>query len=215
MNPIPLRHNRITYAWACGRCHAVHVSGGYSGHDPALVAERRRAAAVSSKQSAAGCCACSGCGVELPGSTFGRCEACEAVEAARIQRVSAKMANEDNARHARNAAAIAATGGDKDAAVRLRMFMSELSEECWCASWLSECEIMLWQMTREPERGHTWGQGEVTPDDLSRLLFLADKARGWWRWDDALRGAAFVPMAEWLAMVAAETRPGGAVGSGA
>lgn len=202
MNPIPLRHNRTVYAWACGRCHAVHVSGGYVGHDPALVAERRRAAAVSSKQSAAACCACSGCGVELPGSTFGRCEACQAVEEARVVRASAKMASEDNARHTHNAAAIAAAGGDRDAAVRLRMFMSELSEECWCASWLGECEVMLWQMTREPDRAHAWGQGEVKPDDLATLLRLFDRARGWWRWDNTLRGAVFVPADEWAQRVA-------------
>lgn len=45
MNPIPLRHNRTVYAWACGRCHAVHVSGGYVGHARLVVQRRIRGTA--------------------------------------------------------------------------------------------------------------------------------------------------------------------------
>ena len=51
------------------------------------------------------------------------------------------------------------------AAQRLAQAISDLSEDCWCAGWLDDCEHVLWEMLgiTEPRE---WGMGYVTPEDL-------------------------------------------------
>lgn len=198
MNPIPLRHKRRVYAWACGRCGKVGGNGSFSGYAPEQVAIRVQRFASNSKADAAGCCLCSDCrAVELPTRTYGSCPACEAKNKAHVETVTAKIRAESDARDAHNAAAIAAAGGDQDAAERLRSLMSDLSEDCYCAGWLSGCEHELWGfMTNGPGE---WGLSFVSQRDADELRHLSDKAGGWWTWSDALVGNAFVPMAEWLA----------------
>jgi hypothetical protein len=89
---------------------------------------------------------------------------------------------------------------DTELANALRDLLSDLSETCWCAGWLSDCEFALWAICQSgPQR---WGQGEVTADDITLLLGYAEAAGGWWRWDDVV-AEVFVPMPEWLALVAA------------
>lgn len=133
----------------------------------------------------------------MPTRTYGSCPACEAKNKIHVETVTAKIRAESDARDAHNAAAIAAAGGDPDAAERLRSLMSDLSEDCWCAGWLSDCEHSLWGFVTEgPGR---WGMGAVDQLAVDELRCLSDKAGGWWTWSDALDGNAFMPMAEWLA----------------
>ena len=114
-------------------------------------------------------------------------------------------------RDAHNTAAIAAAGGDPDAAERLRSLMSDLSEDCWCAEWLDGCETALWAFVTEGPGG--WGLGTVDQRGVDELRDLSDKAGGWWVWNDALDGNVFVPRAEWLARYADPSPEGGKVGA--
>lgn len=198
MNPLPLRNGRRIFAYACGRCHEVHVSGSYQNYDPAEVDRRRDRAVKTSKAHAARCCTCSDCGVELPRTTHGRCAPCEEKDQARTTRIHEEFDARDKARDARNAAAIAAAGGHPVTAERLREMMGDLSEECWCASWLMGCEHALWEMVEEePGKDHRWGMGTVLAAEVDDLRRMSAEAGGWWRWDEAAGGLVFVPMAEW------------------
>lgn len=87
--------------------------------------------------------------------------------------------------------------GDKSPAAALASYMSELSEECWCAGWLSGCEFALWMLANDG--GGHWGQDIVTPEAAAQLLALSEEAGGWVRWADGV-GAVFVPMDEWKEM---------------
>lgn len=198
MNPIPLRHKRRTYAWACGRCGKVGGNGSFSGYAPEQVAIRVQRFASNSKADAAGCCLCSDCrAVELPTRTYGSCPACEANNKIHVETVTAKIRAETDARDAHNAAAIAAAGGDPDAAARLLEAMGEMNECHWDSGWPVGCEHDIWRIaTGWPEH---WGLRESEPCITDELRRLSEKAGGWWTWSDALDGNAFVPMAEWLA----------------
>lgn len=96
------------------------------------------------------------------------------------------------------------------AAQRLAQAISDLSEDCWCAGWLDDCEHVLWEMLgiTEPRE---WGMGYVTPEDAAKLKALSDEAGGWVYWHVPLRddgmppedrwlstGPRFVAMADWL-----------------
>lgn len=198
MNPIPLRHQRRVYAYACGRCHQVYDGGSIRSAILDADSERlyRDRQTGHSKHDAERCCTCSDCGVELPGRRCGRCDPCEAEEMERWTQVRAASRCERDAREAANRAAIAAAGGDVDAALRLQSAMSDLSERCYCAGWLEGCEDTLWAFTQEPGVDHAWGMGCVTAADTEELRRLSDKARGWWRWEN---GEVFVPLDEWKA----------------
>ncbi len=79
----------------------------------------------------------------------------------------------------------------------LPAYMSEISEECYCAGWLDRLPYILWKFTVEGPG--SFGQGEVTAEMIDRLKRLAELCGGWFVWDDSepnWRG--FVPMDEWL-----------------
>ena len=199
MNPIPLRHKRRVYAYACGRCGTVPGVGSFLGYDPAEKDKRIAQHAEDYLAKAKECCACSDCGAELADETYGRCGPCEEKDKAQRDARAAKLVARDDARALRNKETIAAVGGDANVAAVLRECMSDLSEDCWCAEWLSGCEVALWEMAQKPDVDHEWGDGTVSAEDTEDLRRLSDKARGWWRWDDDAGGPVFVPLDAWKA----------------
>src|SRR5687768_6899175 len=60
--------------------------------------------------------------------------------------------------------------------------MSDLSEECYYASWMSGSEDVIPELCRRalatgiPQH---WGHGHVTPDTARRLTDLAERAGAW------------------------------------
>jgi hypothetical protein len=88
---------------------------------------------------------------------------------------------------------------------RLAHRMSEWSEECYCAGWLSLCEYEIWDAIG---RGvdWDWGQSTVPAAALAEMKALSDACGGWVIWDDANHGETFVPLSEWLPMAAGATR---------
>lgn len=73
----------------------------------------------------------------------------------------------------------------------LRARMSDVSESRWCAGWLLDLEFILWDMV--------WsggGDGDVSQEDIDELRRLMWSASGWHIFE------RFVPIGEWIGMVA-------------
>ena len=66
-------------------------------------------------------------------------------------------------------------------AIKLREFMSELSEESYCAGWMEGTEYSLWEAML---RGGGRGLWAVSRNDAFRLETLAFLAGGWWYWPE-------------------------------
>lgn len=86
---------------------------------------------------------------------------------------------------------------DSDAARLLRIVMRDISEDCYCAGWLSDLEITLWSAVLHGPR--RFGMGEITEGDIAELKRLSEKAGGWWTWqgEAADSGEEFVTLDEW------------------
>lgn len=86
----------------------------------------------------------------------------------------------------------------------LRLCMEYLSEEHWCAGWLTDLEFTLWDWVldwrAEPQPLHEAGSMDSQLHEARTLSWLAEQAGGWWVWEE---GRQFVPMGEWLARFAA------------
>ena len=74
--------------------------------------------------------------------------------------------------------------------------MAGISEEYWCASWLTGLELSLWQARNSDEDYH-FGQGVVTERQRRLLRDLSEEAGGWWTYGD--NGPKFVRLEEWKA----------------
>lgn len=86
----------------------------------------------------------------------------------------------------------------KQAREDLREYMSELSEACYCAGWMSGLEYSLWSFVTEgPGR---FGMAYVEQPEIDKLKALADKAGGWWHWPEEAPDEQFIAMEEWLAV---------------
>jgi hypothetical protein len=87
-------------------------------------------------------------------------------------------------------------------------YMSELSEEAYCAGWMMDLEYDLWNAVL----GHSNEYGRLALGDaeISRLNKLAKECGGWVIFDDATQ-ETWVPMAEWerlFSVWTARCRPG-------
>jgi hypothetical protein len=91
-----------------------------------------------------------------------------------------------------------------DAQLDLFDRMSEISEECLCASWIHGIEYRIWDAITQgdPGPGHPY---KMNPRLLRRCQQLADEVGGWIRWTN---GPQFVPMVQWLEMVEARRKSG-------
>lgn len=91
----------------------------------------------------------------------------------------------------------------------LYQLMSDISEECYCAGWMTGNEYTLWEMVTNQGAERRYGMGEVEAQQIDDLRTIAAEVGGWIRWrdDDEDKslppedwGPVFTPMAEWLAM---------------
>ena len=79
-------------------------------------------------------------------------------------------------------------------------YMSDLSEEAYCAGWMSRLEVDLWKaVTSGP---FLYGRLDLTPEHILKLTEFSRICGGWIVFDDE-REESFVPMDEWLSRVAA------------
>ena len=99
--------------------------------------------------------------------------------------------------------------------------ISAVSEDRWCAGWLMGIKYQLWGELHDGSR--RYGIDQLDDAQLETVRALSDEVGGWIIWADDQShpdlprddwGPRFVPLPEWLAMVAAErqvpTHEGGA-----
>lgn len=84
---------------------------------------------------------------------------------------------------------------NRPAATALLTLMHDISEDCWCAGWMSSLEFTLWDVVQGGDRNV--GMFPLSEERVECLRWLAEQAGGWWIWDN---GEKFIPTAEWLPM---------------
>ena len=92
------------------------------------------------------------------------------------------------------------------AARLLARVMSDLSEEHFCAGWLTGCEYSLWaSLTGHEIAGMTgW---KITEDEKAELRLAQEVAGGWVIWSKDAGGQSFLSNKEWLEHLASLTAP--------
>ncbi|SRR6266481_3207189 len=81
----------------------------------------------------------------------------------------------------------------------LATYMSDLSEELWCAGWMRDLEFMLWSVV---EGKDAYASLTLTRDEVANLRLLSNACKGWivFRRDTE---ETFVSMPEWIHLFAA------------
>ena len=97
---------------------------------------------------------------------------------------------------------------DRENALTLRQqelyeAMSEISEDCWHAGWMTGNEHAIWDAIQNGDR--TYGQTLMDESLLATCKALSVELGGWIEWRDDEQGLPveqwgpyFVPMPEWL-----------------
>ena len=74
--------------------------------------------------------------------------------------------------------------------------MRDLSEQYYCAGWLSDLEHDLWEIAVAPNIRKEFRFGQIEPKWRLALHQLADFCQGWWIHTDT-GGNQFVALPEW------------------
>jgi hypothetical protein len=82
--------------------------------------------------------------------------------------------------------------------------MSDLSEDYFCAGWMSDCEYALWaDLTNQEIAGvKPW---KITEEEKEELRLAHEVAGGWVIWSDEAGGTMFLSDEDWLKHLAART----------
>lgn len=78
--------------------------------------------------------------------------------------------------------------------------MSEISEDCYCAGWMSGNEFRLWDAITDPNDDRKYGMWQIEEEQVTRLRELSELTNGWWVWED---DCAFIGLDEWKRRLAA------------
>jgi hypothetical protein len=89
-------------------------------------------------------------------------------------------------------------------AAELRDYMSELSEDYYCAGWLIDLEYSLWHAI-EAGTGDFNGF-RLTEEEVKNLKTLSATCAGWIVWNDESAQETFVPLAEWEKLYKSRSR---------
>jgi hypothetical protein len=90
--------------------------------------------------------------------------------------------------------------------------MSAISEDFWCAGWLSGNEYALWEILHGDQ--HDYGFGVVDYEDLDELRVLSQHANGWiWTGRGREHAPQLVPFTQWRALFAEATSAASHAGS--
>lgn len=81
----------------------------------------------------------------------------------------------------------------------LGALMSDISEDCWRAGWLSGNGAALWRLMEAG--GGRYGQGIVTTEQAAEMRLLSEALGEWMEWDDEAGDVLPVPLPEWRALM--------------
>ena len=74
--------------------------------------------------------------------------------------------------------------------------MSEISEDCYAATWLIDLEFILWNTIQIGPCDV--GFSKITYSEIFMLKKLSEEAEGWFYWPDRVKeGPVYVTMEEW------------------
>jgi hypothetical protein len=146
----------------------------------------------TSLQAAKYCCTCS-CGKPVPKGNL--CPDCRQVEINRIE-AEEKIINERFLAQEKALEESLQKAIDKEAAKELAEEISRISEDTYCAGWLSGIEFMLWDVVKlcDVVKDSRLESLYVSQDSVRKLRELNQKSGGWWYWD---KFRVFVTNEEW------------------
>ena len=207
MNPIELKSPDGTiYAYACGNCHVVHAGYERFWADNDATAPLTKAV-NESRLHAEDCCLCSDCHKELTASGRGFCNDCIKAHEKAIEELRPVWAAKEAALAAARENSLLTTK-DWVAAESLVNYMSQISEDYWCAGWLVGLEHTLWQFVKDydgydpHDAQFTFGLSTIKQHEIKKLKDLSDLAGGWWYFsnstEEMMGGELFIPTSEWL-----------------
>lgn len=182
MNPIELKDPEGNVkAYMCSGCEEV-----YSNYE-------------INKVQANNCCLCIEC--RAPVTEYSRCAKCTLEQEEKLKDHYQNVKNGD-AKFKKLLSKNLKKTLDKDASISLRDFMSELSEDYYCAGWEMNLEYDLWGIINK-DIPNSYGLGELKDDEITKLKDLNQKCGGWWIWyedpDDKFNsGELFITTEEWL-----------------
>ena len=76
----------------------------------------------------------------------------------------------------------------------LAEYMSEISEDAYCAGWIAELEFDLWRIINSYPQN--FGLLFISSSTIEELKSLSEKCNGWIYWSDN-EGMCFMPLDEW------------------
>lgn len=91
---------------------------------------------------------------------------------------------------------------EEGAALGLIGIMTGISEENWCAGWLSGLEYELWRFATG-ERTGSFGMNQITERQATLLRLLSEECNGWWIYQDTA-GPKFIRLEWWRAHLDAQ-----------
>jgi len=83
--------------------------------------------------------------------------------------------------------------------------MSDISERCYCAGWMSGCEYRLWAAIINPDDKRNYGESEISLNEVHRMKELSDEIGGWIYCSENDYIERFIPMNEWLEIVGSKS----------
>ena len=89
---------------------------------------------------------------------------------------------------------------DEGARYGLLALMTGISEEFWCASWMSGLEFDCWRAVED--NGRDYGMGRITERQATLMRLLSEEADGWWHYPKEARDPKFIRLAEWKQKIA-------------
>jgi hypothetical protein len=89
---------------------------------------------------------------------------------------------------------------------QLADYMSDLSEDAYCAGWMAGLEYALWEALLGARTGY--GMLELSDEQRARLRQLSDDCAGWIVFDERAE-ETWLAMPDWAQQFAAWKRAGG------
>lgn len=87
------------------------------------------------------------------------------------------------------------------AATLLANTLSDISEQCWCAGWLRDCEYVFY---RAMQQGGMKDEDEnVSASQATVLKWLSDTCAGWMHWPDGVNAPTYITISDWKPLYAA------------
>ncbi len=91
---------------------------------------------------------------------------------------------------------------------RLLSLMRDISEDHYCAGWMSGLEYSLWQAVLQYPRPYEFGLGPIEEENVLELKDLAEELQEWAVWGGET-GEKLIPLEDWRRIFAAHEMASG------